>query len=338
MNPLKSLAFGLTFLAAAALSASERHFTFSYESSVLGADQKELETYTDFKFGRDLYYSAMDQRLEFEWGLGGGVQSSLYLNFEQVMADDGTGNIGNDFMSDGISNEWKFKLTDRWTEALGVGLYVENGFKPDEYELETKVIVDKQMGDFLWTFNLTAEPEVHYTDNTLGFSLTPSAGVGFFLVPEKFFIGLEAQDLNFWYDTNQGQTAAILSAGPVLAYSGKGWWAAVTYLPQLANLQGPGLDLTEGQRNQVQVAFSVELGSEPDHAAPAASASMPVEFQKGRSLYEARCQECHKLHEPSEFTADGWDAIVEKMKYKASLDKDDEGTLLTYLKAFAKGS
>ncbi|HVZ81416.1 MAG TPA: hypothetical protein VHE12_11575 [bacterium] len=323
----------LALLAAPAL-ASERHFTFSYESSVLGEGEKELETYSDFKFGRDLYYSALDERLELEWGLGGGVQSSLYLNFEQEMADDGTGAIGTEFLADGISNEWKFKLSDRWTEALGLGLYFENGFKPDEYELETKVIVDKQMGDFLWTFNLTAEPEVHFIDNTVGFSLTPSAGAGFFLVPEKFFVGIEAQYLNAWEDLDQGKTASMISAGPVLAYTGKGWWAAVTYLPQLANLQGSGLDYGNGQRHQVQVAFSLELGGSPER--PAASASVPAEFQAGRSLYEARCQECHKLHDPGEFTPESWDAIMTKMKYKANLEGDEEGSILGYLKAFAK--
>jgi hypothetical protein len=337
MKNFKALALVAGLLITVSASASERHFTFSYESSVLGDGQKELETYSDFQFGKDLYYSGLNQHLEFEWGLGGGVQSSLYLNFEQVMADDGTRNINTQFMSDGIANEWKFKLTDRWTDALGLGLYFENEFKPDEYELETKVIVDKQMGDFLWTFNLTAEPEYHYIDNTTGFTLTPSAGAGFFVVPEKFFFGLEAQHVNFWYDLNQGKTSSILSAGPVLAYTGKGWWAAVTYLPQLVNFQGPGLDLTNGTRNEIQVAFSVDLGSEPD--APknqTASIPVPADLQKGEALYATRCEECHKLHDPGEFTAEGWGSIMEKMKYKSGLTKDDEDSIMGYLKALAK--
>src|SRR5579863_836341 len=95
---------------------SERHFAFSYESPILQDGQKELETYSNYKFGRDRYYSALDQRFEFELGLGGGVQTSLYLNFTQEMADDGTGNIGNSFLADGVSNEWKFKLLDNLTD------------------------------------------------------------------------------------------------------------------------------------------------------------------------------------------------------------------------------
>lgn len=331
-------------------AASERHFGFSYESAVLQAGQKELETYSDYRFGRDSYYSALDQRVEFEMGLGGGVQTSLYLNFTQEMLDDGTGNISSSFLADGVSNEWKFKLMDNVTDDFGLGLYVENGFKPDEYELETKVILDKQMGEWLWTFNLTNEPEFHYIDRTGGFSVIPSLGIGYFLAPERFLVGVEAQNLNFWHDTSKPTTLSILSAGPVLSYTAPDWWATVTFLPQLVNFQEPKLDLTNSQRFQVQVALSMALDS---HSATAVSLPTPTEhdvdrlsknpnrmslgdLKIGKEAYESTCQRCHSIHGPGEFSVQQWEKILEKMAFKAGIEDGKKDKILGYLAAFAK--
>jgi hypothetical protein len=331
--------------------ASERHFMFSYESPVLQDGQKELETYTDYRFGRGQYYSALDQKLEFELGLGGGVQTSLYLNFTQEMLDDGTGNITNSFLADGISNEWKFKLMDNLTDDFGLGLYVENGFKPDEYELETKVILDKRMGDFLWTFNLTNEPEFHYIDNTMGFSVIPSLGLGTFLVPDRFFIGLEAQNLNFWYNTSLPTTTSILSAGPVLAYSAEDWWATLTYLPQLVNFQGQGLDFTNSQRNQIQLGFSIALNAHPqqnsvllptpteqdtERLSKVSKTVSLKDLMKGKEFYANTCQRCHQIHAPSEFTDSGWEKILSKMQVKAKINDGTKESIFQYLMVFSK--
>ncbi len=331
--------------------ASERHFGFSYESPILQSGQKELETYSDYRFGRDRYYSALDQRLEFELGLGGGVQTSLYLNFTQEMADDGTGKIKNSFLADGISNEWKFKLMDNLTDDFGLGLYLENGFKPDEYELETKVILDKRMGNWLWTFNLTNEPEFHYIHNTLGFSIIPSIGFGYFLVSERFFCGLEVQYWNFWYDTASPITASLFSAGPVLSYSGEDWWATLTFLPQLVNFRGSGLDLLNSQRTQIQLGFSIALDANPapknvflpmpnemdaERLSKITNAVSLEDLIKGRELYSNNCQKCHSIHEPAEFTMDGWDKIMAKMKLKAGIDNTAKDSIMAYLNALSK--
>jgi hypothetical protein len=338
-------------LAALPAYASERHFGYSYESPVLQEGQKELETYSTYRFGRDQYYSALDQRLEFELGLGGGVQTSLYLNFTQEMAGDGTGNINNSFLADGVSNEWKFKLMDNLVDDFGLGLYVENGFKPDEYELETKVILDKRAGNWLWTFNLTNEPEVHYIDNTLGFSIIPSLGLGYFLVSERFFLGVEAQYWNFWYDTSLPITASLFSAGPVLSYSAEDWWATLTFLPQLVNFRGSALDLVNSQRTQIQLGFSIALDSHPapnhvalpvpteEDAKRLSKISKMVSLQDlemGRELYSNNCQKCHSIHEPAEFTMEGWDKIMAKMKNKAGIDDKSQDSIMAYLTALSK--
>jgi hypothetical protein len=239
------------------VSAADRHFIYNYESGDLNAGEKDLETYTFYQFGRSSFYSALNQSVEFEVGLDSFLQTSLYLNFTQQLiaaTGGGTQQAGGPVL-DGISNEWKFKLADCVADPVGIGLYVEPEFEPDDFELETKLILDKRMESWLWTFNLLAEPQFDYADTNSSFLLRPSLGMGYF-VSDAVFFGFEAMDENF-YD-NQPMRS-VFSAGPCLQYSGKDWWVEVTFMPQLINLGGNGLDFTDSQRDQIAVASSFSL-------------------------------------------------------------------------------
>ena len=251
---------GAVFAAAGMGLGDERHFAYNYESGVMAPGGRDIETYSTFRFGRDQFYSALDQRLEFEVGLGGNVQTSLYLNFTQEMA--GNGNPAVSPVFDGISNEWRFKLADNVADPVGIGLYAESEFKPDETELETKVILDKKEGDFLGTLNLTFEPEYHWVDNSAALNFIPSLGVGCFL-SNQLLVGLEARLRNFYAGPSLQETASILSLGPNVNYSGENWWVTLAVLPQVANFLGGGLDFSntdvDSQRWQIRLATSVHL-------------------------------------------------------------------------------
>ncbi len=237
--------------------AADRHFIYNYESGDLNAGEKDLETYTFYQFGRDSFYSSLNQSVEFEVGLDSFVQTSLYLNFTQQLVaaqGGGTRQAGGPIL-DGISNEWKFKLADSVADPIGIGLYVEPEFEPDDFELETKLILDKKMGSFMGTFNLLAEPQFDYADTNSSFLLRPSVGLGYF-VSNSVFFGFEAMDENFYDDQPM---RSVFSMGPCLQYSGKDWWAEITFLPQLANFGSSSLDFTDSQRDQIAVATSFSL-------------------------------------------------------------------------------
>jgi len=256
---LQKLMFGIFLLAAPQLGhAGDRQFIYNYQSGVLNDGEREIETYSTYRFGKDSFYSALDYNLEFETGLGGGVQTSLYLNFTQELGQDPNGGValnGGSPVLDGISNEWKFKLADPVADAVGLGLYVEPEFEPDDFELEMKVIVDKKIGNWLATFNLLAEPSFDYADTDSAFLLRPSAGLGYYL-SDRFFLGVESMDENFY---DKDPMRSVFSLGPVLEYSGNNWWVAVTFLPQLASFGSSSLDLTDSQKDQVRVATSFSL-------------------------------------------------------------------------------
>src|SRR6187402_675980 len=137
-----TLFIGAFLSAASSAFATERHFTYNYESGVLAPGHVELEPWTTVRVGREDFYSRIDNRLEFELGLSERLQSSLYLNTTATAQDvtdaDGITARQRSFELSGISSEWKFKLTDPVADAFGSALYLEGSYGNSEAELEGK--------------------------------------------------------------------------------------------------------------------------------------------------------------------------------------------------------
>ena len=52
---------------------------------------------------------------------------------------------------------------------------------------------------------------------------------------------------------------------------------------------------------------------------------------KGQNLYEATCASCHKLYEPSAFSAEEWKPIMVKMQKKAKISDAQAAEIYAYL-------
>ena len=58
---------------------------------------------------------------------------------------------------------------------------------------------------------------------------------------------------------------------------------------------------------------------------------------KGFYLYKSKCNGCHGLHRPNEFTKQGWEHLLPEMLAKAKLfDSTEKKTLVDYLIANSK--
>jgi hypothetical protein len=68
--------------------ATERHFSYAYETGVLSPGHAEIEPWTTHRYGRTDYYSRLDQRLEFEVGVVKRLQTALYWNFQATTQDE----------------------------------------------------------------------------------------------------------------------------------------------------------------------------------------------------------------------------------------------------------
>ncbi len=54
---------------------------------------------------------------------------------------------------------------------------------------------------------------------------------------------------------------------------------------------------------------------------------------EGRTLYENNCAKCHKLYNTSDYTAEQWSPILERMKKKAKIDDATTAKIYAYVTA-----
>ena len=236
--------------------ANRRHFTYTYESSVLPKASHELEIWNTVRLNRKVFFRGLDTRTEFEFGLGGNFQTSLYLNISNELDE-----AGNTDQSFGFSNEWKYKLLDAGADPLGAALYAEGSYSNSEIELEGKIILDKQFGDFLFAFNAVGE---HSFVNGIGKDnsmLTQTEDVAEFdggaayFITQNFTIGIEArQHTKHPPGIEGGGVYSAFFAGPSISYSGPNWWSAVGVMPQIGTLE-----LTNHEKIEARVLLAFEF-------------------------------------------------------------------------------
>ncbi|MCC6899462.1 MAG: hypothetical protein IT377_10835 [Polyangiaceae bacterium] len=271
---LRSALFTAALLAAlpGTAAASERHFTYTYESNVLNPGDVELEPWTTWRAGRESYYSRFDQRLEFEFGVVPDLQMAWYWNMTALTADETDATSGqttrvSGFEFGGVSNEWKYKLSDSFADSIGSALYFEWTAAPAEAELEAKVILDKRMGNALVALNLVGEHEWEFEakgDTKREIELEADLAFGYFLTP-TLVLGLEARSHSELEGGKEHEVTAF-SVGPSVAYAQKAWWMAATVQPQVFAIKGEeegdddsSLDLEHHERVNVRVLFGMDL-------------------------------------------------------------------------------
>lgn len=248
-------------VAAAPAVASERHFTYTYESAVLRPGAWEIEPWTTFRLGRSEFYSRLDSRIEAELGLSDRLQTALYLNLKAVTADTPLGRSSPTEL-EGISSEWKLKLADPVADRAGLALYGELSAGPSEVGLEGKLILDKRAGRLLGALNLVAEHEWSFEapQTRRETALEVDAAACWFLTP-ALTAGLELRSHTV-LPPGEEPTRSALFLGPTVSYAAHGWWLAASVLPQLRALAGASdghLDLEEHERVEVRILFGLEF-------------------------------------------------------------------------------
>ena len=248
-------------VAASPAAASERHFTYTYESGVLAPGVRELEPWTTFRLGKSDFYSRLDSRVELELGLTDRLQTALYLNAKAVTADAPAGRSSSTEL-EGVSSEWKLKLSDPVADRAGSALYAELSAGPSEVELEGKLILDKRAGRLLGALNLVAEHEWGFEEPEMEHETTleVDAAACWFLTP-ALTAGLEVRSHTVWLPGDE-PTRSALFLGPTVSYARQGWWVAASVLPQVRALAGKSdghRDLEEHEKVEVRVLFGVEF-------------------------------------------------------------------------------
>ena len=62
-----------------------------------------------------------------------------------------------------------------------------------------------------------------------------------------------------------------------------------------------------------------------------ADAAQQEKLLQGRKLYVARCNGCHNLYLPSQFTADKWQKNLDEMQENAKITQEEKELIYNYL-------
>lgn len=245
--------------------ASERHFGFGYESSVLNPGLAELTPWSTARAGRADYFSRFETRLGFQLGLLRNLQAGLFWNVSSTAEDIQIPGAAlksrlstTDFQS--LSGQLKYKLSDPTADALGSALLLEGQAGPMLVGYEGRLILDKQLGSLLLAFNLVAsgvdqlDLQSHFTG-----SFGATAGAGYFLTP-NLVASLEARNENGF---SAELDRSLLYLGPTLAYASTRFWLTLAVQPQIIAFKGASaghhLDLDKNEYVQARLLLGFPL-------------------------------------------------------------------------------
>ncbi len=248
--------------------AQDRYFSYTYTSDVLWKGNIDIELWHTSRFGhQNEFYHAMDQQGEVEIGLGNNFQTAVYFNrFDVTKIDSNNTTFHTSEM--GLANEWKFKMTNPYTNFLGSALYTELGLKGDELDLETKLILDKSLGKHLIALNLVCEfsHAINKVNNRYRFKLveTPiEMDLAYlYTIHKDFGIGVEMRNANL-IQKGQWQNS-VLFGGLTVNYRAENWFIILGASKQISNLHTTAdfpfkKVLTINESNAIRLILGVSL-------------------------------------------------------------------------------
>ena len=215
--------------------AGARRFTYVYEATTAAPGSVESENWITWGTSppEDRRFNAVDFRHEIEFGVTDHLQAGLYLADWGYREDPAENEHGFRYQSSAL--ELIYNLTNPTTDLLGLALYGEVRGGPEELELESKVILQKNLGRFVVAYNGTLEAKwegSHLEEE--GGEFSQSLGLSYEISP-ALLIGAELLheiDLPDWSEAED----SIVYRGPNLSYRHGNWWATVTPLVQVTDV------------------------------------------------------------------------------------------------------
>lgn len=229
--------------------ADENMFGYTYGADTLPAGKFEFYNWTTWRHSKDVgEYDAFDIQFELEYGITDRFQTSTYLMFDlrdQAGLDPEEYADISGFEFDGIKQAFKYNVLSTYKDAFGLSFYLEPGWsrfhkitgeRIDEFEIETKVIIQKNFRDdtIIWALNLTPEFEWYFPDGEsteTEFIMEATTGVSF-RVYKKWYAGIETRYHTEFPEYGAQEHQAVF-VGPNIHYGSEKWWFTLTWLPQV---------------------------------------------------------------------------------------------------------
>lgn len=211
--------------------ADPRPFSFSSDTYPMGKGDFEFEQWATWKHrtDEDAGFNRIDFREEFEFGITDNFDLGVYLPSWRY--EDSDSNDGVSFQSVDIAAVNYF--TNPVEDVVGLGLYNEVMIGDDTLGFETKLMVQKDVGNWVFLYNLILETSLEGVFNDAGQEngvegeLKHTFGVSYGFA-NNIFIGGEAV-IESVYDDWSTYEGTSIYAGPVISLQNLGnFWITIT--------------------------------------------------------------------------------------------------------------
>ncbi len=232
-----TLVLALTAIFSKATSAGERRFTFVYEATTVPEGQVEFENWVTWKRQTpdDSSFDRFEFRHELEFGLTDKVQLAVYL--ADWSYQDGRSVERDRARYNDSALELIINFLDPTADGFGLASYHEVKFGDELFEIENKLILQKNMGQIVLAYNLTLEAAWEGDDfRERSGEISQTAGLSYEVAP-SLLVGAE---LLYEVPLPDWKTGAKQSVwfGPNFSYRFGGendWWVTVTALKQITD-------------------------------------------------------------------------------------------------------
>jgi hypothetical protein len=212
--------------------AGARHFTFLYETPTSAPGGIESENWITWQ--RVTNPERSDQigfRHEIEIGVTDRFQASIYFVDWSYARD--RNQSGFNYSDSAI--ELIYNLTNPVIDPVGLSIYGEISGGRQRFELESKLIAQKNFGPLILDYNLTLEAE--WGDQRLQAhqgELQQALGASYELSP-RISVGLEFLHEFVFPDWRDEEKIRNVFVGPNVAFRRRNWFVTVTALAQATN-------------------------------------------------------------------------------------------------------
>ncbi len=238
---------------ASEVDAGERRFTYVYEATTLQQGEWEFEQWVTWKTAKedDRDFDRFDFRTEVEYGVTDYFQVGVYLSDWRYEENSPKAERRSDWRD--VAVETILNLSDPTTDPIGLALYGEILLGDELFELEGKIILQKNFAKLTLAYNATIEAEWEgnrFSEDNGEFLQT--VGLSYQLSP-RFLAGVELLHEVSIPDWRGASGKGVLYVGPNVSYRTATWWATLTPLFQVSDVE------TEPDF-QMRLLFGVPLG------------------------------------------------------------------------------
>ncbi|MEP6709389.1 MAG: DUF6662 family protein [Verrucomicrobiota bacterium] len=222
----------LSLLLAVSAFAGARRFTYIYEATTAAPGGFELENWITWQSQKiaDNEFQEVDFRHEIEFGITDQLQAGVYL--ADWFYQSGRFVESSGFAYSDSALELIYNLSSPVADPVGLAVYEEIKAGDRLFELESKLIAQKNFGKLVVAYNATLEAvwEGNHLDEREG-EFQQTLGASYEFTP-RLLAGAEfLHEIAFpdWLQAEDG----VVFGGPNISYRIGRWWTTLTGLAQL---------------------------------------------------------------------------------------------------------